>query len=122
MFRVAEISGSCVRLNICEADIGAALNGLSAEILNYASKALTDPGGRCCVAHDRKTQRAYCFQRRGLQFYFHVWERIETPAIAERIFSKLSPDPLPIPQEVSGRIYRESLEGEEKLDEGRTAS
>jgi hypothetical protein len=111
MYRVAEMSGSCVRLSIYEAAFGHALSGLSPEIHSAACDALSDVDGKCCVAYDRKMLRAHCFQRSGASFYFHVWERVSTPEIAERLFSKLSDKPLPISDDISRCIYREAVAG-----------
>jgi hypothetical protein len=76
-----------------------------------AVAALCDVEGERHCVYDVNLRRAYCFQRRGLEFITQYWDDIGTEAAASALFSNLPDQDLPLPVEVAQRLARNAVEG-----------
>jgi hypothetical protein len=94
---------------IHRSELSTVLERLAPSTRARAVAALCDIEGDRHCTYDPNLRRAYCFQRRGLEFVFQYWDDIGTEAAANSLFARLPNQALPLPIELARSLARDAV-------------
>ena len=92
-------------LDIARTDLQALLVGLAAKTRSCAHNALNDLDGLSHCTFDPEINRAYCFQRKGHDFYYQFWSTVRNQSVADTLFAEIPQTDLPIDPSLAAQIY-----------------
>ena len=96
---------------IHRSELSTVLERLAPSTRARAVAALCDVEGERVCTYDPNLRRAYCFQRRGLEFVFQYWDDIGSETAANTLFASLPDQDLPLPIELARRLARDAVGG-----------